>query len=544
MRILKIDLSNKLTDYGVELLYRKLFDKHVEFDQVFYTDIETLRKLRLYHTSGFVESDREELSIVNYEYLEIRYYYDNLPPLRISHLVLEDSGYRRIMDIESQYLTISDTGSSTVSCIICKFVIDRNNNKPNSFKEEMFKWIPVTITDYGNRFIYESLANIRNEKVDFIFSGDGEPDNSPANFHIDHLLDDTKVQNVLYYDRYCLLSGRKLFPYNTVELNELGLGFYLRQRRYLRNYVATMDKDWKGRTFPIDRSARSDPNTLEYDHPVLSLRLTDEDYACVWYSGNKNFAEDSIFPNLSFSAKFYINLLYQIITDEEPLEWRESTNLHPISDRMGTSASQTINKTDHLKRNLYGGAGIAFFDYCNIIRGYNDLSFDTSVYEILSIQTDPAETIISKTISPTAYANSEDKIFSYSVMINTNNFFRFDERTTVVYLPRVSSPDTIYVAGEDYEETYSQTEENNIITITWTVTIPTTSRIATDIAGSVYYLYLKLTIPQNMIQFTEGADYTITPGTASGKINVINIEGGRLYRSYGRVNMIYDNIPS
>lgn len=324
MRILKIDLSNKLTDYGVELFYKKLFDKDTEFDGVFFSDLETLRKLRLYHRTGFVESDREEISIApDYTYLQLRYYYDNLPPLKFGAIAIEDEEYRRILDIDSQYITIDDTGESTVSCIECKFVIDRNSNRPNSVNVDTVKWIPVVLTDYGNRYVYESLANMRNEKVDFVFTGDGEPNNSPANFHISHLLDDTAIQNIIYYDRFCLLSGRKKFPYSIVDLNEAGLGFYLKKHPLIRNHVATMDINWQGRMFPIDRKASQNPSTLEYDRPVLCQRLTDEDYACVWYSGNTGFREEFQFPNLSFSVKFYVNILYQILTDEEPMVWTE-----------------------------------------------------------------------------------------------------------------------------------------------------------------------------------------------------------------------------
>lgn len=331
MRKLRIDLSNKLTNYGVELLYRKLFDIGTAYDQVFYSDIATPRKLRLYYSaSGYIESDREEVSVApGYAYLQIKYYFDSVFTQEITRLVLEDEA-GKILDIENQYFTqsVSENTDSQITCIICRFVIDRNTNKPVSTASgpDPKRWIPVVLTDEGLKYVYESLVNLRNEKVNFIYTGNGVPNNDPSNCHIVHILDDVRVSNVRYINRYCLLFGKKPFPYNTTVLNEIGLGFYIKERLYLRNYLAVMDRSWDNKLYPIDRSASDNPDTLEYDHPVLSLRVDDSDYMCVWYSGKEGDANETNFPNLSFTATFYVSLIYSIFYDEEKIAWADEAS--------------------------------------------------------------------------------------------------------------------------------------------------------------------------------------------------------------------------
>lgn len=337
MRKLRIDLSNKLTDYGVELLYRKLFDKNTEYNKAFFTSVEDIRKLRLYYSNTeYVEPVREEVTVVGYKYLQFSYYYEDLSEHKITRLVLEDEN-GKILDIPNQYISVNDaeTSQSNVTCVMCRFVVSRNASRPHV--NDSRRWVPVIVTNEGIKYIYESWANIRNEKVNFIYTGNGEPNNNPQSCHIMHLLDDIKVRNVTYYGRYCLLEGRKPFPYNTTTLHEMGLGFYLRDRWYIKNYVATMDRNYSGDMFPIDRSSRDNPNTLEYDHPVLALRLHDDDYMCVWYSGKKPTEEDETnFPNIAFSAKFFVNIIYDIWYDEDSIKW-EPDKLESISRELPTS---------------------------------------------------------------------------------------------------------------------------------------------------------------------------------------------------------------
>ena len=327
MRKLRIDLSNKLTNYGVELLYRKIFDADTEYDHVFFTDLETARKLHLYYDGGYIESDREEVSIApDYLYLQIKYYYDSVFTQKVTRLVLEDD-IGKILDLENQYISQDDSenSNSQVTCIVCRFVLNRNTNKAVSTADgyDSKRWVPVVLTDEGVKFIYESLANLRNEKVNFIYTGNGTPNNSPENCHIVHLLDDIQLGGVRYFDRYCLLIGRKPFPYNLTVLNEVGIGFYLKHHPYIKNYLATMDRDWEDKMYPIDWKSSDNPNALEYDHPVLSLRIDDSDYLCVWYSGKEGDEDETNFPNLSFTATFYVSITYTMYYDEEKLSWAE-----------------------------------------------------------------------------------------------------------------------------------------------------------------------------------------------------------------------------
>lgn len=329
MRHLRIDLSNRLTDYGIRLFYRKLFDSAAEYDEVFFSDPDTLRKLRLYYSGGYIESVSESIAIPEYRYLHLEYRFSDLPAETVTSIVIED-GSGRILEIDGQHISAQLLdGTDGITCISCRFVIDRNSRLPAVLDGEKVRWNPVVLTDEGLKFVYESLANLRNEKIGFFFTGNGDPSNDPANCHISHLLDDIKVSAIDYDGRYCVLSGRKPFPYNSTSLNELGLGFWVSRKAYLRNYIATMDRNWEGSTFPIDRKEEEDPNTLEFDHPVLSLRAKDSDYLCVWYSGSRSAYGETVFPNFSFSAKFYVNLLYDIWYDEDSVEWLDSETVTP-----------------------------------------------------------------------------------------------------------------------------------------------------------------------------------------------------------------------
>lgn len=545
MRHLRIDLSNKLTNYGVQLLYRKLFDLHTEYNRAFFSDISTPRKLQIFYSAeDYLESISEEVTIPNNKYLQIDYYYAEFPETVITRLLLmdEDEG-KPILDIDDQYLPIHpDEPDSKVVCISCRFVIDRSNTKPKEIKS--IRWTPVVLTDFGVRFIYESFANQRNEKINFIYSGNGEPNNSKANCHIVHLLDDINISSIHYFDRFCQLSGRKPFPYNTTSLSELGLGFYHNPRMYCRNYLATMDRNWENKLFPIDRSSQVNADTLEYDHPVLSLRLHDDDYSCVWYSGRYGEEGELDFPNLSFSATFYVNIIYDMLYDEDRLTWEEASNLKGTADALTFEESSYINKTDHFSVLVWGttNSGISAFGYANIIRVYNDFSFDTSTNRLIDFQTDSSMYVVQNSLSKSAYNNSQDKIFTYTTNLASKNFLNFNTKQITVSLPQSSGSDIIYTEGEDYSLTYSQTEENNVITVTVTVEIPTTSRIVSDLNNSLYYLRIEMLVKQYSIAFTEGVDYTITPGTTTGTINITCIEGGRLYYSYGNVKFVYDRI--
>ena len=383
MRKLRIDLSNKLTDYGVELLYRKLFDKNTEYNKAFFTSLEDIRKLRLYYSNTeYIESIREEVSVVGYKYLQFNYYYENLTEHKITRLVLEDEK-GKILDIPNQYISVNDaeTSQSNVTCIICRFVVSRNGASPHV--NDSRRWVPVIVTNEGVKYIYEAWADMRNEKVNFIYTGNGEPNNNPQSCHIMHLLDDVKVRSVMYYGRYCLLEGRKPFPYNTTTLQEMGLGFYLKDRWYLRNYIATMDRNHAGDMFPVDRSSMDNPNTLEYDHPVLSLRLHDDDYMCVWYSGKKPTEEDETnFPNIAFSAKFFVNIIYDIWYDEDSIKWEDTKPIQDkglgLTENLEVLDSQTIEiiepdmfPTATVVAEINGSSPVPIYTACTWIQNYN-----------------------------------------------------------------------------------------------------------------------------------------------------------------------------
>lgn len=571
MRKLRIDLSNKLTDYGVELLYRKLFDKNTEYNKAFFTSLEDIRKLRLYHSEGYVEPYKEECTVVDYEYIQFNYYYENLNDYTITKLVLEDE-IDKILNIENQYISVNDPENydSNVTCVMCRFVVSRNDNRPNSMNSNR-RWIPVTVTDEGVKYIYEAWANLRNEKVNFFYTGNGEPNNTFENCHIMHLLDDVKVRDVQYWGRYCLLEGRKPFPYNTTTLSELGLGFYLKPHLYIRNYLATMDRNYAGDLFPIDRSYMENPNTLEYDHPVLALRLHEDDYICVWYSGKKATEEDETnFPNIAFSAKFYVNVIYGIWYDEDSIQWKDK----PIQDKglglienLGLLDSQTIEviepdmfPTATVIAEINGSSPVPIYTACTWVQNYNYYApvrvitpSSTSFLQDLFTLTADYDTDLGSFLV-TDYGHSEMKISSASTVYPDARYIQTLAEASLLYFEeygisvsfvnnRMDLPPIIfedknltyaldfdtfgiptitgelngfetyeYFLGTDYNISYTLTENGNQLIYTGHLDVIPGSTLATNLSRAFEHTfdYPEFHLTQKSLTFEKDIDFTLT----------------------------------
>lgn len=533
MRKLRIDLSNKLTDYGVELLYRKLFDKNTEYNKAFFTSLEDIRKLRLYHSEGYVEPYKEECAVVDYEYIQFNYYYENLNDYTITKLVLEDE-IDKILNIENQYISVNDPESydSNVTCVMCRFVVSRNDNRPNSMNSDR-RWIPVTVTDEGVKYIYEAWANLRNEKVNFFYTGNGEPNNTFENCHIMHLLDDVKVRDVQYWGRYCLLEGRKPFPYNTTTLSELGLGFYLKPHLYIRNYLATMDRNYAGDLFPIDRSYTENPNTLEYDHPVLALRLHEDDYICVWYSGKKATEEDETnFPNIAFSAKFYVNVIYGIWYDEDSIQWKDKPIQQPerrftFSENIEFSETYTLelppppdpDMTPSETATVTIEEGVA-------VPKYSALSLDSATGLYRPITVNNSSTITSLGQIDYAFGYFDDTIGKYTIknysfslkVVGNNSATNYKDVTSITLrdLSQESSSTNSYFISD-------QQFTNNTYEIP--IQFQTSNVSNFDFANFTSYISCWIEEDSEYITFTQGIDYTLTysTSTVNGYIEYVGV---------------------
>lgn len=553
MRRIRYDLSNKLTTYGTELIYRKIFDPKTTYDAVFFDDLTTIKKLHLYYSNTqYIESDSEEISISEYKYLQIDYYFNSMPEMEIRKIVLEDS-HGEILKLDGQYVATLETDSDNtdeITCVTCRFVIDKNNTTPRTIDEEKVRWTPVIMTDFGLRYIYESLANMRNEKVNFIFTGAGEPNNRFDNCHIDHLLDDVKVSGIRYFNRYCQISGRKPFPYSTTKLNEVGLGFYFHPRLYCKNYLATKDRNWQRKLFPIDRHSNDFPDTLEFDHPVLALRVRNDEYACVWYSGNKG--EEDTFPNLSFSAKFYINLIYDMWYSDELIDISDSKPSIPektiyYAETMGIEDTGLTPPPEYKSITTAYGNGTESLNYGNVSDSIAS-GFTGVLYKPIKVTTNGAYvTLYTRYITKNHITGGF--WFNQTVTYSSKNFFLPNSRK---YQLTCEHPTlgtiTDFQEGTDFVCTATITENDGVITYQEELKIPAGSRLrvlAEDFPNTYDTVGVFTTsYRQRNITFTEAVDYTQSPGSISGDwwttwYRFATVEGGRLYRAYATIYLAY-----
>ena len=197
--------------------------------------------------------------------------------------------------------------------------------------------MPIIITDYGIQYIYESLANYRNEKINYFYSGNGQIDVSGATPYVTSILDDIKVSQLTYIERFCYVLGKKLFSYNTTTLTELGLGFYLNPKRYILHTLAAMDK----KDFYDDSKKCDSIWSLVYDEPIAKYRINSNDYRCV-FLGNYLEHPSELFNNRCFKITFEINLIYSILYDSEQLAWAEDGEAYELTEETITLSDSII----------------------------------------------------------------------------------------------------------------------------------------------------------------------------------------------------------
>lgn len=164
---MSLNISSKLTENGIRGIYEKLFDSSVLYNRTFFSDKNTLLKLRLYKGSSYVESVEESYELIDHSII-FTYYFSNKITYGIDAVRLYN-GSELMMEITGLDLNSYCVFNAKKNIVITKYTMS-----------QVTQCIPKKAYEY----MIKSLVNEIDFKINRLYIGNGVPDLSGDSSHL------------------------------------------------------------------------------------------------------------------------------------------------------------------------------------------------------------------------------------------------------------------------------------------------------------------------------------------------------------------------
>lgn len=253
---MSLEISNKLTELGIQYFFNKLFDPAVEYNQMFFSAPGVPLKLRIYQNDReYLRSTYESISVVdNSVFLEYKFNIvensdsltdstgalDDTPKNEPDPLItdiakiggfgttsiksvklvdLNESVILSIDGLDAQYLT-SDSDYNRLGIISLKFNVG---------------YIDPCIPNDALPLIAKALSDQSDDKITTMYLGTGVPDLSGNSSVLTNKLTEIPISDNFYFSGSDLVLKvtQKNSPLTSNNITELGLGIPLSDSDYI-----------------------------------------------------------------------------------------------------------------------------------------------------------------------------------------------------------------------------------------------------------------------------------------------------------------------